>query len=186
MNATNKYQLPTELKKSLDDAHADMVNLAHQREEFRRKAADGILTEEYARAEIEAIERKIAKVHDDCERNVYGLIDKHIEELDVSDTLNADELNDDCRLLQFDFLTQKDVDQIAKRNSSNATMSRLVARYAEAHGLEAALPSFVLELANDRRETEGMREAVRVCLKWIGDERSGQGVLNRLFPKVGA
>lgn len=173
------------LKQSMEQLHADMVKLVRERDELQRKVDDEILTREYGQAEIEAVERRITKLQDEGERTAYDLISKRLEELDAADTLKPEELNADCELLKYDILTQKDIDQLAKRNGSNPTATRLIQRYAEAHGLEVDLPSYLVELMQNKRATDGAREIVRVGLKWVGDEKRGQDILSRLFAQVG-
>lgn len=181
----NQTQFIDGIRKEISTAHADMVKLADERERFRRKVDDGIWQPDFAQAEIEAVERKMQKRRDECEDATHSLIAARLEELDAADTLKAEELNADCELLKFDVLTQKDVAQLAKRNGSNPTASRLIARYAEAHGFEVEMPSYLVELAQAKKEAQDVQEVVRVALKWIGDKKDGQRVLERLFPQFG-
>lgn len=184
MSTPNQIRFLTEIKNTLEEGHAGMVKLEQQREVYKRKVKDGIWTQDYADSEIEAIDRQAAKIHDDCEDKAYNLIESRLVELDKADVLDAAQLNDDCELLRFDILTQKDIDQLAERNSSNPTVSRLIARYAEKHGLTVSLPDYILTISAAKREASDMKEVVRVGLRWIGDEKNGQNVLNRLFPQV--
>lgn len=185
MSTSNQARFFAEIRKTLEESHADMVELARQREEFRRKVDGGILTGDYADAEIESIGRKIAKIHNECEGRLQGMIAARLEELDAADAMTAEGLNQDCQLLQFDFLTQRDIDEIAKRNSSNATVSRLVQRYAEAHGFEVEMPPYLAEINQAKKEVQDVQEVVRVALKWIGNAKDGQRVLARLIPQFG-
>lgn len=183
--STDQAKFKNDIKRIFADKHDQMVKLADQREEFRRKVDDGILMEDYAAAEVEGIDRKIEKLRDECEAQARERIAQRLEELDTADVLRPEQLNDDCELLRFDWLTQKDVDELARRNSSNPTVTRLIARYAEAHGFTVPMPDYIVELASDRNETEAMREVVRVALRWVGDPKRGQSVLDRLFAQAG-
>jgi len=181
----NQTQFIDGIRKEIRTAHADMVKLADERDRLKSKVDDGILQPDFAQAEIEAVERKMQKRRDECEDATHSLIAARLEELDAADTLKAEELNADCELLKFDILTQKDVAQLAKRNGSNPTASRLIARYAEAHGFEVEMPSNLLEAHQAKKEAQDVQEVVRVALKWIGDKKDGQRVLERLFPQFG-
>ena len=181
----NQTQFIDGIRKEIRTAHADMVKLADERDRLKSKVDDGILQPDFAQAEIEAVERKMQKRRDECEDATHNLIAARIEELDAADTLKAEELNADCELLKYDMLTQKDVAQLAKRNGSNPTASRLIARYAEAHGFEVEMPSNLLEAHQAKKEAQDVQEVVRVALKWIGDKKDGQRVLERLFPQFG-
>lgn len=183
--STDQAKFKNDLRGLFDDTHAKMVKMADKREEFRRKVDDGILMEDYAAAEIEGIDRKAEKVRDECEAQAREMIEQRLEELDTADVLRPEQLNDDCELLRFDWLTQKDVDDLARRNTSNPTVSRMIARYAEAHGFEVAMPNYVMEQVNSKNEAEAMREVVRVGLKWVGDPKRGQSVLDRIFEQAG-
>ena len=181
----NQTQFIDGIRKEIRTAHADMVKLADERDRIKSKVDDGIWQPDFAQAEIEAMERKMQKRRDECEDATHNLIAARIEELDAADTLKAEELNADCELLKYDMLTQKDVAQLAKRNGSNPTVSRLIARYAEAHGFEVEMPSYLLEAHQAKKEAQDVQEIVHVALKWIGDKKDGQRVLERLFPQIG-
>ena len=182
----NQTQFIDGIRKEIRTAHADMVKLADERDRIKSKVDDGIWQPDFAQAEIEAVERKMQKRRDECEDATHSLIAARLEELDAADTLKGEELNPDCQLLQFvDLLTQKDVAQLAKRNGSNPTASRLIARYAEAHGFEVEMPSYLLEAHQAKKEAQDVQEIVHVALKWIGDKKDGQRVLERLFPQIG-
>ena len=185
MSTTDQAKFKNDLKGLFADKHAKMVKLADQCEEFRRKVDDGILMPDYAEAEVEAVERKIEKVRRECEAQAREMIAQRLEELDTADVLRPEQLNDDCELLRFDWLTKKDIDALARRNSSNPTVTRLIARYAESHGLDVAMPDYTVEAASDRNEAVAMREVARVALRWVGDRKRGQSVLDRLFEQVG-
>lgn len=183
--STDQAKFKNDIKRIFDDKHAEMVRMADKREEFRRKVDDGILMEDYAAAEIDGIDRKIEKVRDECEAQAREMIEQRLEELDTADVLRPEQLNDDCELLRFDWLTQKDIDELARRNTSNPTVSRMIARYAEGHNLTVPMPDYIVEQVNSRNEAEAMQEVVRVGVKWIGDPKRGQSVLDRLFEQVG-
>lgn len=185
MPSPNQKQFLTNLKKSLDTTHADMVKLAQQRADFQRRVDDGIWQPEYASAEIEAVEREMQKRHDEGEEQVNDLIAKRIEELAAADALDPSMLTPDAELLKLDVLDAHDLAQMQKRNAGNPTMGRLIVKYAQRHGVEVDVPSYVYELAEDRNTAKNMYEVTRVALKWVGDEKQGQNVLDRLFAQVG-
>lgn len=183
--STNQVKFKNDLKRLFADKHTEMVKMTDQREELRRKVDDGILMPDYAEAEVEAIDRKIEKVRGECEAQAREMIEQRLEELDTADVLRPEQLNDDYELLRFDWLTQKDVNELAERNRENPTMCRLIDRYAAAHNLTVAVPAYVMEQVNSRNEAEAMREVARVALRWLGDQKRGQSVLDRLFAQVG-
>lgn len=185
MSTTDQAKFKSDIKRIFDDKHAEMVKLAKQIEDIRGKVADGIWQHDHAQAEVEAVERKLAKARSECEAQARERIEQRLEELAAADALDADELTKDIELLRFDALTQSDIEQMAKRNTNNPTMCRLIDRYAAAHNLTVPMPDYIVELANAKKEAQGMEEVVRVGMRWVGDAKRGQSVLERIFGVVG-
>lgn len=80
----------------------------------------------------EMADRK-AMAHD----RIQSMCDGYITELMDEDELDPSKLTDDVRLLNSGVkLNQRDIKAMLKRNSENRTMTQLILRFADEHGIE--------------------------------------------------
>lgn len=133
-------------KKLTDTVKAERAELNRLQAELKEVehdifSNDKRFTQKYIREELypkrkaikKQIEARKAKAHD----SIQSMCDGYITELMDEDELDPSKLTDDVRLLNSGVkLNQRDIKAMLKRNSENRTMTQLILRFADEHGIE--------------------------------------------------
>lgn len=113
-----------------------------------------------------------------------ALVDQHRADVEASESLDPAEINDgDMKLLNTGLLRANDIEAILSRNSGNHTMSVLVQRYAQDHGIEISQETRArlgLEHNAAFEEIAAAEVAVDSFERWI-TEKDAIRVLNGFF-----
>ena len=143
----------------------------------------------------ETIEKELRPAADELKRDIdkaghaailatMALVNQRRASLEASERLDPAEINDgDMKLLNTGLLRANDIEAILSRNSGNHTMSVLVQRYAQDHGIEISQESRArlgMEHNSAVEEIETAATATSCFEKWIGD-RDSIRILNSFF-----
>ena len=123
------------------------------------------------------------KIHSMCEEAIseaQGHINQYKTDADALNNLNPAELTDDIKLLQSGIVLKAgDIQGILKRNEGNRTMTQIILRYAEEHGIDTGNTLYVG--GQQEQQTARNLEGILYYYKnWI-DKPNAKEMLNTFF-----
>lgn len=172
-------------------------NLRHSAEELRPKKQEiqellgEIDSGRYSQKAIkenlkptaDAMKIALEKAGHDAIQRAKALVDQHRADVEASESLDPAELNDDMKLLSTGLLRANDIETLLSRNADNRTMSVLIQRYAQDHGIEIsqeARTRLGTEHNAALEEISAVKTAVEAFEKWIC-EKDAIRILNKFF-----
>ena len=149
------------------------------------KAKSGNYSPEYISKELspKILELKTS-IRNDKEAAIStakGIVKEYQDELAALDDLKPDEITDDIKLLNVGItLKERDLKAILARNKGNATMTKLVQRYAEEKGIDLGMDRLFFGHQEEINRAGEVANVIHYYEKWI-DKDNAVEMLNKFF-----
>jgi hypothetical protein len=123
------------------------------------------------------------QIQDDSEKAIkaaQALIEQYRQDAEEQNCLDPAELTDDVKLLQPGItLLPRDLKSILKRNEDNRTMTQIILRYAEEHGINLDGLQFV-ETQQEEQTAKSLEAILYYYKNWI-DKPDAKKMLKKFF-----
>lgn len=168
-----------------DSLDASTAQIATKLEEFNRlgeEAKSGRYSQQGLHEIYEKQDTLRGEIQNDSKTAINtakSLVAQYRADSAERNNLNPAELTDDVKLLQSGIILRKnDIQGMLKRNASNRTMTQIILRYAEEHGIDTGV---VYNSGDEEEATAKNLEGILYYYgRWI-DKPNAKSMLNRFF-----
>jgi len=174
------------LKETVDNGFTEYQIKLKEYNKLKTERIEGHYSLDYLSREIiprmNSLRAELTGIQNKVKAEARRLTDIKKADFENAERLNPADLTDDVKLLQGGLiLTQRDIEGILERNSSNRTMIQLAVRYAKEHGLK--LSHSYNDTKEDQKQLDDICGAIGTVVKWYDTDNinSYQNVYNAVF-----